>query len=504
MDLNNLNLNKKSRKKPPVDLSTMVYGKVPPQARELEAVILGAIMLEKGAYDKAAEVLRPECFYLEAHQRIFKAMTRLHDRSDPIDILTVVEELKTSEDLDIAGGVYGITKLENGVVSSANLPTHARIVYQKYVAREVIRICGEAIGAAYEDSTDPFDLLNEVEGNLSSLAISRTITPYTPLGEVAKEAAQVIYEAKQSGAEVTGVPSGIRSLDLVTMGWQAPNLIILAARPGIGKSALAGNFAFNAATAVKPVPVGVFSLEMKKAQWVTRLLSASTRIPMYDLKRGNISDDQMKQVHEHALLHYPQIPIYFDDTSSLDIYELKSKARMMVLKEKVGLIILDYLQLMSGKKIAGENREQEVSRISRELKHLAMELNIPIIALAQFNREADKGDPRLSHLRESGAIEQDADDVFFLTPAEDAAIQQDASLKDSILVHIAKHRNGTLENIPIKFVKGIQKIMSEQEYDAYVSGRIPLGANWKSVGPAADPNKFTEPGGKSDPLDLPF
>lgn len=483
MDLSMLNKDKADKKrKPAVDLSTMVYGKMPPQAKELERVILGAITLEKNAFDIAAEILQPECFYLESNQRIFKAMQQLTRKSIAIDILTLVEELQSSGDIEAVGGYAALTNLQMGVVSSANILAHCRIVYQKYLSREIIRISGEAIGAAYEDETDPFDLLQTVEHSLTSLAVSQTVKQFETLAEVAKKAADQIYKAQQNPEDLTGVPSGIPVLDAVTQGWQPTNLIIIAARPGVGKSALAGNLAINAAShPAKPVPVGLFSLEMASIQWVTRLLSGSTHIPMYDLKRGRLSDDQMKKIQKAAMIDYPNIPIYFDDTAGLDIYRLKSKARILVLRYKVGLIIVDYLQLMSGKRLPGENREQEVARISRELKQLAKELCIPIIALAQLSRQGETGEPKLGHLRESGAIEQDADDVIFLAPVEEEAIAQDFSLKDSILLHIAKHRNGTLEKIPIKFVKSIQKIMSEQEYERYMTGTLAPSGNFRSV-----------------------
>lgn len=498
MNLDDLNLNNNRRKKPPVDLSMMVYGKVPPQSVELEKVVLGAIMLEKTAFDKAEEILQPECFYLETHQRVFKAMQRLSRKSQPIDMLTVVEELKTTSDLEIVGGPYAVTKLTNDVVSSANLPAHCKVIYQKFVRREVIRISGEAIGDAYDDETDAFDLLEGVEQKYSILSLSQTAKQFETLGEVSAKAVKEIYAAQQTGAEVTGVACGIPVLDKITMGWQLTNLIIIAARPGVGKSALAGNFAFNAATnSTKPVPVGLFSLEMSSIQWVNRLLSGSTQVPMFDMKRGRIDEDQMKRIQNAALIEYPKIPIYFDDTASLDIYRLKSKARILVLRYKVGLIIVDYLQLMGGKRMPGENREQEVARISRELKQLAKELNIPIIALAQLSRQGDTGEPRLGHLRESGAIEQDADDVIFLSPVEEDAAAQDASLRDSILLHIAKHRNGILDKVPVKFVKAIQKLMTEEDYDRYMGTRQPIGAtggNWKPVPPRVNPGaNFYEP-----------
>ncbi|HMI62671.1 MAG TPA: replicative DNA helicase [Puia sp.] len=488
-------------------LETMVYGKIPPQAKELEQVILGAITLEKHAFDAAAEILQPEHFYLDVHQRVYRAMQQLIRKSLPIDLLTLAEELKVSGDLEQIGGYQTLTKLQDKVVSSANIASHCKIVYQKYVSREIIRISGEAIAEAYDDETDPFDQLETVEQRFSGLSLSKTGKQFETLAGAAVKAVEQIYKAQQSGDELTGVPSGLPVLDTVTQGWQPTNLIIIAARPGVGKSALAGNLAMNAAAhPVKPVPTGVFSLEMATIQWVTRLLSGSTHVPMYDMKRGRIDDAQMKKLQTAAMIDYPEIPVYFDDTAGLDIYQLKSKARIMVLRYKVGLLIVDYLQLMGGKKLPGESREQEVARISKELKQLAKELNIPIIALAQLSRQGDTGEPRLGHLRESGAIEQDADDVLFLTAPEQNEIDADASLKDSILVHIAKHRNGTLEKIPIKFVRAIQKLMTENEYERYMTGRFPVGSNRKASQPGFFPNpdKTHEPEKNDSIDDIPF
>lgn len=475
------NNDKKNKRRPAADMGIMVYGKVPPQSVDTEKAILGAITLELNAFDMAAEILQPECFYLEAHQRIYGAMVALNSKRKPIDLLTLTAELQTAGDLETIGGVYALTKLQDGVVSSANTATHCRIVYEKYVKRELIRIGGEMVGAGY-DETDAFDALEDSERKLSILAVAHTNKPFETLGDVAAKAVAEIYAAQQSKEEVTGVPSGLPILDAITQGWQPTNLIIIAARPGVGKSALAGNLAINAATnPKKKTPVGLFSLEMSSIQWVHRLLSGSTHVPMYDMKRGRIDDAQMKKLQHAALIDYPNIPIYFDDTPGLDIHTFKRKSRVLVSKYKVGLIIADYLQLMSGKRFPGENREQEIARISRELKQLAKELQIPIIALAQLSRQGEVGEPKLGHLRESGAIEQDADDVIFLSPVEEEAAMQDHSLRDSLLLIIAKHRNGTLEKLPVKFVKSIQKLMTEDAYDRFMTGRLPATGAWRPV-----------------------
>lgn len=478
--MNKENADKQKRKQAAPD--ALVYGMVPPQAVELEKVILGAITLEANAYDMAAEVLRPECFYLDMHQRIYRAMMLLNGKRMPIDILTLGAELKASGELEMIGGPIELVKMQHCVVSSANTATHCRIVYEMYVKRAIIAIGQQMVNQGFQDESDAFDLLESTEKELSALSIAHTNKAFETLGDIAAIAVKEIYAAQQSKQEITGVPSGLPILDSITQGWQPTNLIIIAARPGVGKSALAGNLAINAATAPeKKVPVGLFSLEMSSIQWVHRLLSGTTHVPMYDMKRGRIDDAQMKKLQQAALVDYPNIPIYFDDTAGLDIHTFKRKSRILVLRYKVGLIIADYLQLMSGKRLPGENREQEIARISREGKQLAKELNIPIIFLAQLSRAGEVGEPKLGHLRESGAIEQDADDVIFLSPVEEDAIAQDASLKDSILLIIAKHRNGTLEKLPVKFVKSIQKLMTEQEYDRYTAGRLAPTGTWRPV-----------------------
>jgi len=474
MNLEHMNKDKTQRKPPAVDLNTMVYGKLPPQAPELEMIVLGAIMLERDAFEQASEVLSAGCFYLEKHQRVFGAMHRLSTNRDPIDIFTVTQELKKAGDLETVGGAYFVTSLTNAVVSAAHILSHSKIIYQLYVRREVIRIAGEAIGLAYSDESDAFDTLEAIEQQISALAVQQTGRKFLTLKEVAAESVARIHAIKESGNELTGVPSGLPQIDALTQGFQRTNFIILAARPGVGKSAVAGNLAMNAATHPDiPTGVAIFSLEMSAGQWADRMLSGSTRIALTNLKRGRIDDSEMKRLQEMALVNYEKTPIFFDDTPSLSIYQLKRKARVLVLKHKVGLLLVDYLQLMSGNRGRNENREQEVSQISREFKQLAKELNVPVIALSQLNRKGDEGKPRLGQLRESGAIEQDADDVFFLSPVADEEVEQDASLADSILFTIAKHRNGMLDELPLKFVKSIQKLMTEQEYERYITGRKP-------------------------------
>src|ERR1051325_12051214 len=288
MDLTNLNKDRKARRKSgSLDLGTMVYGKVPPQAKDLEEAVLGAIMLEKNAFDFVVEILKPECFYVEANQRIFRAMQGLQQKNSPIDLLTVVEELKFREELDLVGGPYYVTRLTNAVVSSANIEAHSRIILQKFIQRELIRISGEIIGDAYEDSTDVFDLLDDAESKLFEITNNHLRKNFDTIDSVLVKTIQRIEDLRHKNEDVTGVPSGYASLDRVTYGWQSTDLIILAARPAVGKTALALKIARNAALHTsKPTPVAVFSLEMSAGQLVQRILAAESEIWLEEIARG--------------------------------------------------------------------------------------------------------------------------------------------------------------------------------------------------------------------------
>src|SRR5258707_8958372 len=408
MDLTNLNRDRQ-RRKSPLDLGTMVYGKVPPQAKDLEEAVLGAIMLEKNAFDAVIEILKPECFYVDAHERIFNAMKSLSNNSQPIDILTVVEELRFKEELEMVGGPYYVTKLTNAVVSSANIEAHARIILQKFIQRELIRISGEIIGDAYEDSTDVFDLLDDAETKLFEITNNHLRKNFDTIDSVLVKTIQRIEDLRHKNEDITGVPSGFASLDRVTYGWQNTDLIILAARPAVGKTAFALNLARNAALhASKPTPVALFSLEMSAGQLVQRILAAESEIWLEKIARGKLEEHEMKQLYARGIQRLAKAPIFIDDTPALNIFELRAKCRRLKNKHNIGLIIIDYLQLMSGTSGGnGSNREQEISNISRNLKGLAKELQVPIIALSQLSRAVEsrkEGNkiPQLSDLRESG------------------------------------------------------------------------------------------------------
>jgi replicative DNA helicase len=491
MDLTNLNKDRKQRRKTQVDLSTMVYGKVPPQAKDLEEAVLGAIMLEKSAFDTVVEILKPECFYVEAHQRIYMCMQSLANKSQPIDILTVAEELRFKEELEMVGGPYYVTRLTNAVVSSANIEAHSRIILQKFIQRELIRISGEIIGDAYEDSTDVFDLLDDAESKLFEITNNHLRKNFDTIDSVLVRTIQRIEDLRHKNEDVTGVPSGFSALDRVTYGWQNTDLIILAARPAVGKTAFALNLARNAVMhASKPTPVALFSLEMSAGQLVQRILAAESEIWLEKIARGKLEEHEMKQLYARGIQRLAQAPLFIDDTPALNIFELRAKCRRLKNKHNIGLIIIDYLQLMSG---TGENRnsnrEQEISNISRNLKALAKELNVPIIALSQLSRAVEQRGakegsriPQLSDLRESGAIEQDADMVMFLYRPEYYDINTNAegeSVKGLTEVKIAKHRNGMLDTIKLKALLHIQKFTNWDE-DPYSGIGLP-GGGWRPV-----------------------
>ena len=488
MEFTNLNKGPKARRKPALDLGTMVFGKIPPQAKELEEAILGAIMLEKSVFDTVVEILKPECFYLEANQRIFRSMQSLASKSMPIDLLTVVEELKIKGDLEVVGGPYYVSRLTNSVVSSANIESHARIVLQKFIQRELIRISGEIIGDAYEDSTDVFDLLDDAESKLFEITNNHLRKNFDDIETVLMKTIQRIEDMRNREEDITGVPTGFPSLDKITYGWQATDLIILAARPSVGKTAFALNLARSAAmNPSKPTSVAFFSLEMSSAQLVQRILSAESEIWLEKIARGKLEEHEMKQLYKRGIDKLSKAPIFIDDSAALNIFELRAKCRRLKNKHNVGLIIIDYLQLMSGQTDRNSNREQEISKISRDLKGLAKELQVPIIALSQLSREVEKRKegnkmPQLSDLRESGAIEQDADMVMFLYRPEYYDItsnEMGESNKGETHVRIAKHRNGSLETIKLRALLHIQKFVEDDSDD--MGGGFPGPGSWKPV-----------------------
>jgi replicative DNA helicase len=481
------------RKKSLPPMGDALYGYIPPQARELEDAVLGACMLEKTAFDRVAEILSPECFYVDAHQRIFKAMVALSANNLPIDMLTVGEQLKKQEELDMVGGPYYIMTLTNAVTSGANVEAHSRYVLEKHILRELIVVGGNMTRDAYQDATDVFDLLDKSETALYAIANKHLKKDFTSAEISATRVVSRIEDMRNNPEELSGVTSGYPSIDKVTHGWQKTDLIILAARPSVGKTAFALNLALNAAghpDKSKRIPVGFFSLEMSADQCTQRILSAMSEIWLEKIARGRMEEHEMRQLYKRGVEALSEVPIFIDDSAALNVFELRAKVRRMVAKHNCGMIIIDYLQLMSG---TGENknsnREQEISKISREIKKLAKELQVPIIALSQLSREVEKRKegnkmPQLSDLRESGAIEQDADMVMFLYRPEYYEVTADEfgeSNKGETHVKIAKHRNGTLETIKLMAQLHIQKFIEYEEINITSHQGMHMGGNWKPV-----------------------
>lgn len=449
------------------DVSSMVFGKIQPQVIEIEKAVLGAIMLEARAFEIVSEVLTENAFYLDSHQHIFGAMKNLSQRNQPIDFLTVVEELRRMEQLELVGGPFYITKLSDGIVSSAHLEIHARIVLEKFIQRELVRIGNEIITDAYDETTDVFDLLDSSEEKLMGLASNYLKTDYNHISTSLTNVVKRIEHLKTVDSDITGITSGYPKLDSITHGWQDTDLIILAARPSTGKTAFALNLARNACRYGNKA-VAVFSLEMSADQLTQRMLSAESNVWLKYIKTGKLNDYQTKMLHEKGVNSLFKAPVYIDDTAALTVMELRAKARRMKTKHNVGLIIIDYMQLMHGDKSdrRTNNREQEISKISRELKALAKTLSIPIIALSQLSREVEKRGskmPQLSDLRESGAIEQDADMVMFLYRPSKEDMKRDPDLKNKGQLSIAKHRNGELAEIGFNVNNSVQ-VWKEEDF----------------------------------------
>ncbi|GJM30245.1 MAG: replicative DNA helicase [Cyclobacteriaceae bacterium] len=434
-------------------------GKLPPQAVELEEAVLGALMLEKDALTTVIDILKPQSFYKDANQEVYTAIVILFNNSEPVDMLTVANQLRELGKLEIVGGAYYLTELTSRVNSAANIEFHARIVAEMAIKRELIRISSEIQKDAFEDTTDAFLLLDRTEQALFEVSESNVRKNYADMRSIMREALNELEARKDHKDGLTGVPSGFTSLDRITSGWQNSDLVIIAARPGMGKTAFVVTAMRNAAVDFNQ-PVAIFSLEMSNIQLVNRLISAEAELESEKIKKGSLADYEWEQlVHKTAKL--TSAPIFIDDTPALSILELRAKCRRLKAQHDVKLIIVDYLQLMTGDSTRGNNgnREQEIASISRSLKNIAKELDVPVVALSQLSRavETRGGDkrPQLSDLRESGSIEQDADLVMFLYRPEYYGITEDENGQPTHglgEVIIAKHRNGSLDTAQLKFI----------------------------------------------------
>jgi replicative DNA helicase len=427
------------------DLTTLVFGKVPPQAPDMEEAVLAACMIERDTFLQVTEIIPSEsCFYVDAHQKIYAALGRLSTKGMPIDLLTLTEELRKSNELELIGGAHYLTNLSSAVLTGAHVEAHARIIMEKFIQRELIRVSGQVIGDAYEDTTDVFELLDKAESELYQVSLRNVKKDFSPINKVVHKVMEQDQEMLLMPEGLVGIPTGNGDLDSLTGGFKPGKLIIIAARPSVGKTAHALNIAYNAALNNKK-PVGFFSLEMENDELLRRLISIDTKLDTYlvDYPKTRTGEEQI--MIDKSYQRLAPIPLFFDDTPALTTGELRAKARRMKSKHNIGMIIVDYLQLMQGDSGDSRNREAEIAKISRELKALAKSLKIAVIALCQLNRDIEKrtnNEFRLSDLRESGAIEQDADIVGFLWRPTEDEIKKQPDLKGIGKLDIVKHRGG--------------------------------------------------------------
>ncbi|MCJ8291957.1 MAG: replicative DNA helicase [Crocinitomicaceae bacterium] len=451
-------------------------GKVPPQAVDLEQAVLGALMLEKNAVTETIDILSQESFYDPKHQYIFGVVKELFGTSKPIDILTVIDKLKRNGELEAAGGAAYVSQLTSRVASTAHVEFHARIITEKHIKRELIRMCTEVMRDAFDDTNDVFDVLNKAEGDLFKIAENNMGKSVDVMQNVVRQAIEEIEAASQNTDGISGVPTGFFALDKVTAGWQKSDMIVIAARPAMGKTAFVLSMARNTAVDHNQ-GVAIFSLEMSSVQLVKRLIASETRLPAEKLRKGDLRDDEFQQLHSR-IGKLATAPLYIDDTPGISIFDLRAKCRRLKMQYDIQVVIIDYLQLMTaGGKTQG-NREQEISSISRSIKEIAKELNVPMIALSQLSRSVEQrgGDKRpvLSDLRESGAIEQDADIVSFIYRPEYYGFMQDEDGNSNAGVGeiiIAKHRNGSLDSVRLRFIPQFAKFDNFEEFDS--SGQAP-------------------------------
>jgi replicative DNA helicase len=444
-------------------------GKLPPQSLDMEEAVLGALMLAKDPVNDVIDILQPESFYKDAHQKIYAAIKSLFASSQPIDILTVTQELRKKGEIDEVGGPFYISQLTNRVASTANTENHARIISQKHILRELIKISSNVIQKAYDETTDVFDLLDEAEASLFKVAEGNIRKNYDSMADLVRQATVEIENAMQREDGLSGIPTGFTDLDRVTSGWQRSDMIVLAARPGMGKTAFVLSMARNIAVKYNHA-CAVFSLEMSSLQLVNRLISGEAEIPAEDIRKGNFTRDKFNQLFERTK-KLAEAPLFIDDTPALSVFELRAKCRRLKAQHDIQIVIIDYLQLMTAGG-SGGNRQEEISTISRSIKEIAKELNVPIIALSQLSRSVESrgGDkrPMLSDLRESGAIEQDADIVCFIYRPEYYQLEtwaDNSPCAGQGEIIIAKHRNGSLEDVRLKFIGKFAKFDNLDAFD---------------------------------------
>ena len=453
------------------------YGKLPPQAVEVEEAVLGALMLERDAYVTVADFIDTKSFYKEEHQKIFDAIKKLSGNEKPVDLLMVTQELKDRNQLEEIGGLAYITQLTRRVASAAHIEFHARIIAQKFIQRELIRVSTEIQSKSYDDTMDVDDLIDFSESSLFQIAQGNIKKETVPIKPLLNEAILQNEKAKNQKEGLSGVPSGFTALDRITSGWQKTDLVIIAARPSMGKTAFVLSMAREMAVTHNK-SVALFSLEMSSIQLVTRLIASETELGSQKLKSGRLEDWEWEHLNR-KISSLDKAPIFIDDTPALSIFEFRAKCRRLKMQFDIEVVIVDYLQLMTAGADNKGSREQEVSTISRSLKAIAKELNIPILALSQLNRSVESREgkrPQLSDLRESGAIEQDADLVLFIHRPEYYGITEDDS-GNSLLgvaeIIIAKHRNGATGDVHLSFKKELAKFSDMENQFNNSFGNMP-------------------------------
>jgi replicative DNA helicase len=446
-------------------------GKLPPQAVDIEQIVLGAMMLEKNAVSKTIDILKPASFYDPKHQYIYAAIRELFASTNPIDLITVTTLLKKRGELEASGGAAYLSQLTNRVASAAHIEFHARVISEKHIKRELIRMSSDIIRDSYDDTKDVFDVMGSAEGELFQIAENNMGKQVQNLQSVVLEAIEEIEKASQNTDGISGVPTGFFDLDKLTSGWQRSDMIVIAARPAMGKTAFVLSMARNTAVDYGKA-VALFSLEMSSVQLVKRLISSEARIHAEKLRKGNLREDEFQQLHTR-ITKLATAPIFIDDTAGLSVFDLRAKCRRLKMQHNIELVIIDYLQLMSAKDgKGGGNREQEISTISRSIKEIAKELNIPIVALSQLSRSVEQrgGDKRpiLSDLRESGAIEQDADIVGFIYRPDYYGFleDEDGNPNNGIgEIIIAKHRNGATDRVRLRFVQEYARFENIESFE---------------------------------------
>ena len=464
-------VSKTSRKgqQAPIDTS---FGHLQPQAIDIEKVVLGALMIDKDAFTVVSEIIKPETFYEARHQKIYEAVQSLNLQEKPVDIMTVTEELRHKGTLEDVGGPAYVVELSSQVASSAHIEYHAHILAQKFLARQLIQFASMIETDAFDETVDVDDLMQKAEGALFEISQKNMLQDYVQIDTIVNQAHQLLLQASNREGGLTGVPSGFRKLDDITAGWQPSDLVIIAGRPAMGKTSFALSIAKNVAIDYRK-PIAFFSLEMNNVQLVNRLISNVCSIPGNKIINGQLTPDEWERFDSN-IRKMQGAPIYVDDTPGLSIFELRTKARRLVREHGIELLMIDYLQLMNANGMRFNSRQEEVSTISRSLKGLAKELNIPVLALSQLSRAVEQRDgpegkrPQLSDLRESGAIEQDADMVLFVHRPEYYHILQDEKGNDlhgMAQIIIAKHRKGATGDVLLNFRGEYTRFSNPEDID---------------------------------------